>query len=45
MHNGCAPTLKDRFDKALCGGGDAHGTTSGLSPAEIQDLIAFLESL
>jgi hypothetical protein len=44
MHNGCARTLRDRFDPA-CGGGDRHGRTSQLSAPEIDDLIAYLESL
>lgn len=44
MHNGCAKTLRDRFDPA-CGGGDKHGQTSQLSSAEIDDLIAYLRSL
>lgn len=44
LHNGCAKTLRDRFDPA-CGGGDKHGKTSQLSPAELDDLIAYLRSL
>jgi mono/diheme cytochrome c family protein len=44
MHNGCAKTLRERFDPD-CGGGDAHGTTSHLSEAQIDDLVAYLESL
>lgn len=44
MHTGCAKTLRDRFT-AGCGGGDRHGTTSTLSTAQIDDLIAYLESL
>jgi mono/diheme cytochrome c family protein len=44
MHDGCATTLADRFSNE-CGGGDAHGKTSHLSPAEIADLVAYLESL
>lgn len=44
LHNGCASTLRDRFDPA-CGGGDLHGKTSQLSSAQIDDLIAYLESL
>jgi cytochrome c553 len=43
MHDGCAATLRDRF--GACGGGDNHGHTSQLTPAELDDLIAFLESL
>ena len=44
MHAGCAATLADRFS-TTCGGGDAHGRTSHLSPAQLADLIAYLESL
>jgi mono/diheme cytochrome c family protein len=44
MHTGCAETLHDRFDPA-CGGGDAHGSTSKLSQAQIDDLVAYLETL
>jgi len=43
MHNGCAATLKDRFD-AKCGG-DKHGTIAGLNDAQRNDLVAYLESL
>jgi hypothetical protein len=43
MHTGCAPTLRDRF--GACGGGDLHGTTSSLNVAQIDDLVAYLESL
>jgi len=43
MHDGCAPTLRDRF--GACGGGDEHGKTSNLSEQQISDLIAFLETL
>lgn len=43
MHDGCAPTLKDRFGP--CGGGDAHGHTSHLTDADIDDLVAYLKTL
>jgi DNA-binding beta-propeller fold protein YncE len=43
MHNGCAATLRDRF--GACGGGDSHGHTSQLAPAQIDDLVAYLETL
>ncbi|WP_437734215.1 c-type cytochrome [Sorangium sp. So ce1335] len=43
MHDGCAATLRDRFDPQC--GGDKHGDVSGLTPAQIDDLIAYLESL
>ncbi|UQA62847.1 c-type cytochrome [Polyangium aurulentum] len=44
MHDGCAPTLRARFD-GNCGGGDAHGRTSQLSPGQIDDLVAYIETL
>ncbi|WP_437953820.1 c-type cytochrome [Sorangium sp. So ce296] len=43
MHDGCAATLRDRFGP--CGGGDKHGVTSTLAPAQIDDLVAYLETL
>ncbi|WP_437590030.1 cytochrome-c peroxidase [Sorangium sp. So ce1000] len=43
MHDGCAATLRDRFDP-LCGGDD-HGDISGLGSAQLDDLVAYLESL
>jgi mono/diheme cytochrome c family protein len=43
MHDGCATTLLERFTK--CGGGDKHGVTSTLSQPQLDDLIAYLESL
>ena len=43
MHDGCAETLADRFGP--CGGGDQHGHTSQLSPAQISDMVQFLRSL
>jgi hypothetical protein len=45
MHNGCATTLRDRFDIAACGGGDKHGVTSHLTSLQINDLITFLDTL
>jgi mono/diheme cytochrome c family protein len=44
MHDGCAKTLADRFTSP-CGGGDKHGTTSRLTPDQISDLTAFVETL
>ncbi|MDQ3032594.1 MAG: cytochrome-c peroxidase [Myxococcota bacterium] len=44
MHDGCALTLHDRF-RPDCGGGDEHGRTSHLSEPQIDDLVAFLETL
>ncbi|WP_437577436.1 cytochrome-c peroxidase [Sorangium sp. So ce887] len=43
MHDGCAATLRDRFDPAC--GGDDHGDVSGLTSAQVDDLVAYLESL
>lgn len=43
MHNGCAATLRGRFDRA-CGGVD-HGRYEGLDEGSLQDLIVYLESL
>ena len=44
MHDGCASNLAQRF-AAGCGGGDRHGATSSLSPDQISDLVAFMDSL
>lgn len=44
MHTGCAATLLDRFTPA-CGGGDTHGHTSQLSADQLNDLVAYLETL
>jgi mono/diheme cytochrome c family protein len=43
FHDGCAATLAGRFGP--CGGGDAHGKTSKLTPADEADLVAFMQSL
>lgn len=43
IHDGCAPTLRDRF--TACGGGDRHGKTSQLSESELDDLVSYLETL
>jgi mono/diheme cytochrome c family protein len=43
LYNGCAETLRARFGE--CGGGDRHGNTSQLSESELDDLVAYLESL
>ncbi len=45
MHDGCAPDMKSRFTDTSCGGGDRHGVTSHLSDSQINDLVAYLESL
>jgi hypothetical protein len=42
LHDGCAPTLYDRFGPC---GGDQHGATADLTDAEIDDIVAFLETL
>lgn len=44
LHTGCAKTLRDRF-KPECGGADAHGQTSHLSVAQLDDLAVYLETL
>ncbi|WP_437278917.1 cytochrome-c peroxidase [Sorangium sp. So ce375] len=43
MHDGCAATLHDRFDPAC--GGDDHGDVSALTSVQLDDLVAYLESL
>jgi YVTN family beta-propeller protein len=45
MHDGCAQTLEQRFTNEQCGGGDQHGSTSGLSAAELGDLVAYMKTL
>ncbi len=47
MHDGCAPTLADRFDPTLaaCNGGEAHGHTAALTSAQVTDLISYLDTL
>ena len=42
-HDGCAPTLRDRF--GTCGVGDSHGHTSQVTSAQQDDLIAYLLTL
>ncbi len=44
LHDGRAATLADRFDPTV-GGGDKHGVTSHLSSAQVDQLIAYLETL
>jgi hypothetical protein len=44
MHDGCAETLRDRFDDPDCGGHD-HGDTSQLSSSDVDALVTFLETL
>jgi cytochrome c peroxidase len=43
LHNGCAKSMKDRFD-GTCGG-DKHGDVAGLDAKQIADLSAYVESL
>jgi cytochrome c peroxidase len=43
MHDGCAATLHDRF-RPDCGGSQ-HGQTAALSGAQVDDLVAYLESI
>jgi mono/diheme cytochrome c family protein len=43
MHDGCAPTLRDRFDPAC--GGTEHGHAEILDDTQLSELIAYLESL
>jgi len=45
MHDGCAPTLRDRITDEACGGGDLHGQTSHLSGDAITALEAYLKTL
>jgi hypothetical protein len=42
LHAGCAKTLTERFTQCATSG---HGQTSNLTPAEITDLVTFLNSL
>jgi hypothetical protein len=44
MHDGCAPTLLDRFNPA-CGGDNRHGYTSHLTLSDLTDLVSYLETL
>ena len=43
LHDGRAATLLDRF--GATGGGDLHGHTSQLTPDQLSDLVAYLETL
>jgi hypothetical protein len=42
MHDGCAATLGDRFGACSTTG---HGSTGALTPGNISDLVAYLETL
>lgn len=43
MHDGCAPTLRDRF--GACGGDDRHGDVEKLDEDELETLIEYVDSL
>jgi len=43
MHNGCAVTLQDRFNESC--GGALHGNTAQLNADQINDMVAYLESI
>lgn len=43
MHDGCAKTLHDRFDPTC--GGTNHGDLSGVSDQDVDDLVAFMNTL
>lgn len=42
MHDGCAPTLRDRFGEC---GGDSHGDVSTLTDSEMETLVEYIDSL
>jgi mono/diheme cytochrome c family protein len=44
IHDGCASSLRERFELD-CAGGDKHGQISQLGPSEIDDLVAYLQTL
>ena len=44
LHTGCATTLMDRFTTCAAPAG-VHGDTSKLTPDQLKDLVAYLESL
>lgn len=43
LHDGCADTLAKRFDPTC--GGPKHADLTGLSPADITDIVSYLETL
>lgn len=45
LHDGCAPTLRERFTVPECGGGAKHGHTQQLDAGQLDDLIAYLKTL
>ena len=44
LHDGCAATLQDRFT-APCDTGNQHGNIQQLTASQIDDLVAYLQSL
>ncbi len=44
IHDGCASSLRDRFELD-CAGGDSHGKVSQLESTEIDDLVFYLQTL
>jgi hypothetical protein len=44
IHTGCANSLRERFELD-CAGGDEHGKVSLLGEPDIDDLVAYLETL
>jgi hypothetical protein len=42
MHDGCAATIADRFGSCST---STHGDLTSLSPGDISDLSAYLETL
>jgi mono/diheme cytochrome c family protein len=44
LHAGCATNLADRFT-AYCSAGGSHGKTSQLTYSQLNDLLAYLETL
>jgi len=44
MHDGCASTIRERFDRWTCGGSD-HGDIESLTSADLDTLVAFLGTL
>jgi hypothetical protein len=48
LHDGCAATLRDRFvpsGSGACAAIDTHGMISQLTSSQIDDLVAFLDTL
>jgi cytochrome c len=43
LHTGCAHTLRDRFDPTC--GGSKHGNTASLGTLQVDDLVAYLQTL